>query len=307
MYNIITVVFLYIFTGWSHKMVFDVKSFKSMFNFGYKIVIAGLIDTLYRNVYYIIIGKYFSAAQLGYYTRAEQFKNLPSSNLTSVIQRVSYPVLSQLQKEPVKLKLGYKKVIISTMIISFVIMLGMAAIAEPLVITLIGEKWKTSVGYLQLLCFTGMLYPLHGLNLNMLKVMGRTDILLKLEVIKKILAIPTILIGIFFGIKWMLLGMIFNSLIAYFLNSNWSGRLINYSSFEQLKDILPSFLVAISTAIIVLLVGLVLPFKYLTELVFQIAIGAIVAFTLCELFKVEAYLAVKDIVNDKIALLRKSK
>jgi teichuronic acid exporter len=299
-FSLITVILLYIYTGWSHQLYFDAKSFKEMFAFGFKITIAGLIDSVFNNIYYIIIGKYFSAAQLGFYTRAEQFNNLPSSNLTTVVQRVSYPVLSQLQNQPTSLKHGYKKVITSTMIVSFVLMIGMAAIAEPLVITLIGEKWRTSVGYLQLLCFVGMLYPLHGINLNMLKVKGRTDLLLKLEVIKKLLSIPVIIVGVVYGIKWMLVGLILNSLIAYFLNSNWSGKLINYSSFEQLRDILPSFYVAITAAVIVLITGrLLLQYDHVIQLFVQIALGAIIVFALCELFKINSYLNLKEIVRDK--------
>src|SRR5690606_16555947 len=121
------------------------------------------------------------ATELGYYTRADQFRNLPSQNITSVIQRVSYPVLTSIQNDELQLKAVYKKLIRSTMLITFVLMLGMAAVAEPFVITLIGDKWQPSVIYLQLLCLVGMFYPLHALNLNMLNVKGRSDLFLKLE------------------------------------------------------------------------------------------------------------------------------
>lgn len=127
------------------------------------------------------------------------------------------------------------------MLICFVLMLGMAAIARPMILTLIGEKWEPSVIYLQMLCFVGMFYPLHALNLNMLQVQGRSDLFLRLEIIKKSLAIPVIIIGVIWGIKIMILGMIVNTFIAYYLNSYWSGSFIGYSFLEQIKDIFPSF------------------------------------------------------------------
>jgi O-antigen/teichoic acid export membrane protein len=299
-FNILTVLLLWYLSKWKPQLVFSSQSFKELFSFGSKMVAAGLLDTLYRNVYYVVIGKYFTPAELGFYTRAEQFNNLPSSNLTTVIQRVSYPALSQLQDDKVRLKQGYKKVITSTMFVSFISMLGMAAIAEPMILTLIGEKWEQSIAYLQLLCFVGMLYPLHGINLNMLKVQGRSDLFLKLEIIKKLIAIPTIVIGIFWGIKIIIIGMIVNSIIAYFLNSYWSGKLINYSMREQILDITPSFLLAIIMAIIVYFIGSLLPFSNFYILIIQIITGGIIVFSFCELTKMNAYIYIKDTVKSKL-------
>ena len=168
--------FLWIWAKWKPLFVFSKKSFIELFSFGSKLLLSGLIDTIYRNVYYLIIGKFFSAAELGYYTRADQFQTLPSSNLNGVISRVSYPILSSIQDEPERLKSNYKKLIRSTMFLTFFLMLGLAAVAKPMVLTLIGEKWLPSVIYLQMLCFVGMQYPLHSLNLNILQVKGRSDL-----------------------------------------------------------------------------------------------------------------------------------
>src|SRR5690606_5108806 len=147
-----TSILLWIWNKWKPTLEFSKQSFNEMFSFGSKLLMSGLIDTTYRNVYLLVIGKYFSATELGYYTRADQFRNLPSQNITSVIQRVSYPVLTSIQNDELQLKAVYKKLIRSTMLITFVLMLGMAAVAEPFVITLIGDKWQPSVIYLQLLC-----------------------------------------------------------------------------------------------------------------------------------------------------------
>jgi teichuronic acid exporter len=241
----------------------------------------------------------FAAEELGFYARADQFKNLPSQNITSVIQRVSYPVLSSIQDDIPRLKAAYQKLIKSTMLITFVAMMGLAAIAEPLVITLIGEQWLPSVIYLQLLSFVGMLYPLHAINLNMLNVQGRSDLFLRLEIIKKLMAIPVIIIGITLGIKFMILGMIVNSMIAYFLNSYYSGRFLSYSSLEQIKDILPSFLLAVAIGISIFTIGYFLQTSMTVKLLIQIGAWALLTFLLVELFNMKDYKYIKQIVQEK--------
>ena len=134
------------------------------------------------------------------------------------------------------------------MLISFACMLGLAAVAEPLIVLLIGEKWLPAVGFLQIICFSGMLYPLHAINLNILQVKGRSDLFLRLEVIKKIIAIGPLVLGILFSIEYMLWGSVCTSLIAYFLNSYYSADLIDYPTKAQVKDILPTFTVSLITA-----------------------------------------------------------
>lgn len=151
-----------------------------------------------------------------------------------------------------------------------------------------------------MLCFVGMMYPLHALNLNMLQVQGRSDLFLKLEVIKKIIAIPTIVIGVFFGIKIMIVGMMVNTLIAYYLNSYWSGVKIGYSFSQQVKDILPSFFLALSMGVIVYFIGVILPFSYPIKLIIQIIFGAIFVLVISEATKFKDYIFVKELIVEKI-------
>lgn len=298
-------IFLWLWNRWKPLLVFSMQSFKELFGFGSKLLVSGLIDTLYRNIYYLIIGKFFSAQELGYYTRADEFQRIPSQNLNGIIGRVSYPVLASIQDDKLRLKNNYQKLIRSTMFITFILMLGMAAAAEPMIITLIGEKWRPSIIYLQMLSFVGMMYPLHALNLNMLQVSGRSDLFLKLEVIKKILAIPTIVIGVIWGIKIMILGMMVNTLVAYYLNSYWSGRFIGYSFKQQVVDILPSFGLALTMAIFVYILGTFLPFSYLWVLIIQIIAGALFILLFCEITRFRDYLFVKEIVIEKLKDIRK--
>jgi len=298
---------VWLWNRWKPILVFSVKSFKELFGFGSKLLASSLIDTVYNNIYYLVIGKYFTAQELGYYTRASGFRDLPSKSLNTIMSRVTYPVLAQMQDNKKLLKAGYKKMIRNIMFISFVLMAGLAAVAEPLVITLIGEKWRQSIVYLQLLCFPGVMYPLHALNLNMLNVQGRSDLFLKLEIVKKIIAVPAIIIGIIWGIKVMILGMWVINIISYYLNSYYSGRFINYPMREQIADIMPSFLVAFLMGITVYLAGLLLPAGYLVKLIVQILLGAVIAFGISEVYKVEAYMDIKNIIKTKLVSVYSSR
>ena len=300
--NIINSALLWFWNGWRPAFVFKVKAFRELFGFGSKLLVSGLIDTTFTNIYYLVIGKFFSAAELGFYTRADQFKNVISQNITTTIQRVSYPVLATFQEDNVKLKERYKRLIKTTMYISFVLMIGLAAVAKPFVLILIGAKWEASVIYLQLLCFAGALYPLHALNLNILNVKGRSDLFLKLEIIKKAFDIPIILIGIVFGIKAMIIGMILGSTNAYFINSYYSAQLISYPVREQFIDILPSLVVSLVVGACVYIVGTIIYTHIIIQFVLQIITGAILLVFISESFHINGYNEIKNIVLKPIIL-----
>ena len=186
------------------------------------------------------------------------------------------------------------------MLISFVLMFGLAAVARPLVLTLIGGKWLPCVIYLQLLCFVGMFYPLHSLNLNMLNVQGRSDLFLRLEIIKRILFIPMIVVGIIWGVKILILGMFVSSIFAYFLNSYWSGKMIGYSSLDQLKDIMPSFLVALAMGIVVFSAGTILKTAPWLTLIIQVAVGGTFVFAAGEIFGLDDYQYIKEVTKEHL-------
>lgn len=287
--------FLWVYSKWHPVWEFSTESFKELFGFGSKLLLSGLLDTIFKNIYYIVIGRFYTSAQLGQYTRAEQFNMIFSSNLTSVVQRVSYPVLSSIQEEPERLREAYRKVIKSTMLITFACMLGLAAVAKPLILILIGEKWLPAVYFLQIICFSGMLYPLHAINLNILQVKGRSDLFLKLEIIKKIIAVGPIVVGIFYGIEYMLWGSVLNSFIAYFLNSYYSAGLINYPTSEQIKDILPTFLISFVVAAFMWGVSF-WDISVYVLLPIQILVGILLALCIYEKLHLDEYLEVKQLV-----------
>lgn len=304
--QLLNTIFLWMFNKWLPKLEFSIKSFKELFGFGWKLLVSGLINTIWMEIYQVVIGKVYSPSALGQYTRAKQFTDIFSSNLTGVVQRVSYPVLSSIQDEQDRLKQAYKKVIKYTMFVSFVLTLGLAAIAKPMVLVLIGEKWLPSVDFLQIICFSAMLYPLHAINLNMLQVKGRSDLFLILEIVKKTIAIGPVLLGIFVDINAMLWGSVLTSIIALFLNAYYSGRDLNYGITEQIKDILPSFLIASFMAVVVWIISFVniSPFILLPV---QIIIGSIVIFAIGEKTKMSEYIELKEIIVTTINKIPKWK
>lgn len=297
---------LMILCRWMPKLVFSMKSFRELFGYGSKLLVSSLIDNIYSNINSLLIGRYFSAVSLGFYNRADEFNKLPSQNMSGIIGRVSYPVLCSVQDDNKQLREIYRKFIRSTMLITFVFMLVMAAAAEPLIITLIGEKWRESIVFFRMLAFTGMFYPLHVLNLNILQVKGRSDLFLKLEVIKKVLAVPAIVAGVFFGIKVMIAGMMINTLIDFYLNNHWSKKMIGYSFMDQVKDLLPAFMLAVIAAASVFLTGVISPFGYTATLYLQLLTAIVTTLGICEFTRFADYLYIKEIVTDLLpAGLRK--
>ncbi|GAB1474489.1 lipopolysaccharide biosynthesis protein [Bacteroidota bacterium] len=284
------------YSKWKPTLIFDVKSFRELFSFGGKLFISGMIDTIYRNIYFFLIGKYFSSTELGYYSRADQFQAIPSQNLLGIVSKVSFPLLSTIQDDINLLRATYIKLIRSTMFVTFILMLGMASVSESMVLTLIGNKWLPCVEYIQILCFAGMFYPLHAINLNILQILGRSDIYLKVEILKKILSIPAIVIGIFYGIRILLIGLVINTLISLYINSYWSSRFIEYSFVKQIKDILPSFIIALVISSIVFIFGKFINTIPIVILILQICLGSILTFIYCELSKNQDYIYLKNIV-----------
>ena len=292
-------VFLWFFNSWRPALEFSKKSFKELFGFGSKLMASEMINTIYKNLYYLIIGKFYNASQLGQYTRAELFSTVFSSNLTAVVQRVSYPVLSSIQDDADRLKQAYRRVIKTTMLVTFACMLGLSAIAKPLILILIGVKWLPAVVFIQIICFAEMLYPLHAINLNILQIKGRSDLFLKLEIFKKLFAVLPIGLGLFYGIEYMLWGSVLTSFVAFFLNSFYSARLIDYSTRAQLKDIFPTFVVSLCVAAFMWSMTL-LNLSLLLTLILQCSTGLLLGILVYETIKLPEYFELKEIALSAI-------
>lgn len=292
----IRTILLWIVNKWIPSLRFSSESFHELFGFGWKMMASGVLDTVWKELYQVIVGKFYSPATLGQYSRAKGFSQLFSSNLTSVIQRVTYPVLSNVQNEKERMISAYRRIIKVTMFITAISMFFLGAISEPLLYCLIGPKWHEAATYLPLICITGSTYPLHAINLNMLQVQGRSDLFLGLEIIKKIIGIGPLAVCIFYGILPMLYTSILTTIIAYFLNSYFSGKLLGYSSWMQIKDISPSYGLAILVALSVFFLKY-LPTSYWVILPIQIIIGCAVFFSICQTTKMEEYMELKQMVE----------
>lgn len=302
--NALTTILLFWVDRWHPSFRFSMKSFVELFGFGSKLMVSTLIDTIWNQCYQIVIGKCYAPATLGQYARANSFSDIFSSNLTSIVQRVSYPVLSEIQDNHQQLRDAYRRIIKTTMLVTFCCMLMLAAIAHPMVMVLIGEKWLQSVEFLQIICFSSMLYPLHAINLNMLQVQGRSDLFLKLEIIKKIFAIGPIVLGIFVGIYWMLIGGVLIGFISYYLNAYYSGPFLKYSMSQQIKDVLPSFCIAFVGALFAYIVSVV-AYTFFSDLnwtvnlailFLQLLMGISIIIILCEKNKIKEYFELKGII-----------
>lgn len=235
---------LWIRSGWMPSFSFDKERFKYHFNFGYKLTLSSLLDTVYNNAYNLIIGKYFSVAQLGYYTRANTLKQLPVQNVSKALNKVTYPIFSSIQHDDVKLKSAYRRLMQQVLFWLAPVLISLAVVAEPFFRFLLGEKWLPAVPYFQILCVVGIMYPLNAYNLNILKVKGRSDLFLKLEVIKKVIITIGIIIAVPFGIYGLLYFQLIFSILVFFINTWYSGKIINYTVVDQLKDIVPSIALA---------------------------------------------------------------
>lgn len=300
---LLNTVCLWIYSHWWPKLQFSWNSFRELFGFGWKLLVSSLIDTVWKEIYQVVIGKCYAPATLGQYTRAHQFGSIFSSNLNTVIQRVSYPVLSSLQNNKERMKEGYRRVIKVTMLVTFVLMLGLAAVAKPMIQVLVGDQWLVAAEFLPIICLQMMLYPLHALNLNMLQVQGRSDLFLKLEIIKKCVAVIPVSLGIFVGIYWMIWGSVFTGMFAYYLNSYYSGKFLNYSILTQIRDILPSFGIAVVMATVTYVLSL-LPLSPFILLPIQVMAGAGITIALCERLKQPEYQEIKSMA---LSVLRKIK
>lgn len=293
--NTVYTIVLWALVHWCPRLSFCMESFHYMWGFGWKLMVSGLLNNVWNQLYQVVVGKFYSPATLGQYTRSKEYAGIFSQNFTTIIQRVSYPALAEVQDDPKRMVQAYRKVIKTSMFITILCMILLGAISEPLIFCLIGPQWGEAASYLPLICLSMVLYPLHSINLNMLQIQGRSDIFLYLEIIKKIIGVVPLLLGIFVNIYWMLWGVIVTGIIAFFLNSYYTGKKLHYSSWMQLRDVSRSFLLSFLIAFTIYFMKY-LPSSYWVILPMQLIIGGIMLVLICEKTKMEEYLELKSII-----------
>lgn len=294
-------VVLWVMVRWCPKLSFNKDSFRYMWSFGWKLMVSGLLNNIWNQLYQVVVGKFYSPATLGQYTRSRQYASLFSDNVTVIVQRVSFPVLSEIQSDKNRMVSAYRRIIKITMLVTCLSMFLMGAMSEPLIYCLIGPQWHEAATYLPLICINMSLYPLHAINLNMLQIMGRSDIFLFIEIIKKVYGIIPLLIGIY-SIYWMLWAIIVTGVISFFVNTYYTGKHLGYSSWMQIKDVLPDYSIAIIIGVLIYFIKL-LPFSYWIILPIQIIVGFLLCVIICDNFKLPEYLELKKMIIDKMNCL----
>ena len=294
--QIIDTCILWFTVKWRPTLEFSMSEMKKMFKYGWKLFFSTLIDTVYNNLYSLVIGKFYSAKDLGYYNRGRNIPNIVITNINGSIQSVMFPAFSNCQGDKIKLKSMVRRSIVTSTYIIMPAMIGLAAVAEPLTVLLLTEKWLPSVPFMQFSCFILAFWPIHTTNLQAINAVGRSDIFLKLEIIKKIIGFSIMIISIPYGLYTMMVGSCFSAIISSFLNASPNKKLLNYGYREQIKDILPAMLLSLFMGGIVLIWTL-FDLNKIAVLIFQIITGMTIYIGGSKLFKLESYNYIVEMVK----------
>ena len=290
---------MWIFDNWKPLFKFDLKAFKELFSYSSKLLASGLLNRVFDNIYNVVIGKFYNATTLGFYDRAKKLQTLSARSLNATIQIVTFPVLSEIQDQQQRLEKNYKKILEMIAFLIFPLMIMLAVIAKPLILVLLGEKWSQVILYFQLLALVGIGYPIASINLNILKVMGRSDLFLKLEVIKQVIRIIVLVISIRWGVIGIVIGQVLLSVIGYFVNTYYSGTFINLGSFKQIHLMFPYAFIALIAAVFSYLFTFITKSNYIL-LPIQI-LSFITSFLLINgIFKTNAYCEAKIIFKNTL-------
>ncbi|MGF1853512.1 lipopolysaccharide biosynthesis protein [Vibrio satsumensis] len=279
------VVLINMFYRWRPTLGPSLKSFNELFGFGSKLLLSGLIDSIYQNIYQLIIGKQFNASDVGHFTQANQLTKVPAQTFTAIIQRVTYPMLSGMQEYPEKLNAAYLLTLRLAGVVIFPLLMGLAILADTLLPIVLGDVWKPAAILVSILAFGLVLYPIHAINLNYLQVKGRSDLFLKLEIIKKLITTLILFITVPLGVTAICIGVVVQSHISLLINTYYNGKLGKLTLISQLQGLLPiwllSFFVCIlsrmiaeivamnSVTIILLTIFIAIPLYILSMKVFQ--------------------------------------
>jgi len=243
---------LWYFIGWKPKLIFSIVSFRELFSFGSKMMLSGLLDAIYYNIYQVMIGKQYNAKELGFFTRANGLATLPAQNITDIIIRVAYPVLSEIQNDVKRLETNYRRMLKMLSFIVFPSMMFLFALSYPLIKILLTDKWIPAAPILQVLSFSFMFFPINSINRTLLEIKGRSGLILRIEIFKKILITIVLFATAPFGIMIMCHGIVLTSILSVGINTYYSSKLLNVNFFTQLNDIIPILILSVLSGFVVL-------------------------------------------------------
>lgn len=295
--NVVTVmIVLWIVVRWRPAFAFSMQRFRSLFAYGWKIFAASMIKVLYNDLRSLVIGKFYTASDLAYYNKGQSFPQLVESNVSGTIESVLFPAISKRQTSKEDMLAILRRAIKTSTYLLMPILAGLAAVAEPLTVILLTEKWLPSVPYMQIICFTFMVMPIEIDNLQAIKAMGRSDIALKLEIIKKIIGVSLLIASIPFGVKMIAISLLIGAVINAVVDAIPNKKLLGYGVGKQIVDILPAFLMsAVMFACVYPLA--MLPLGHVPVLAIQIAIGATVYVLLSLITKNESMRYILTIIK----------
>lgn len=273
---------------WRPVLKFSFQEIRVLYKFGKNILVSNLIDTVYNNLYGLIIGKIFNASSLGYYNRADQFPKVIVSNINGSLQSVLLPTLSSRQDNKKKIKLITRKGVRCACFIIFPVMMGLMACSKEIVLLVLTEKWANCIIFIQILCFNYMFWPVHTTNLQAINALGRSDIYLKLEIMKKIFGIVGLIVSIPFGLKTMIISQAIISFVSIFINCYPNVVLLNYSIREQISDIFPTLFLSISMGVLVMILFNAIKLNLVLSLVMKVTIGICYYFLMSRFFHLKA-------------------
>jgi O-antigen/teichoic acid export membrane protein len=273
--TLVRAILLWLVSRWRPSLTFSAVSLATMFSFGSRMMLSGLLDTFFQNIYQPLIGRLYSAADVGYFVRAQNLQSIAVQPAGFALGRVIFPALTPIQDDQARLRRVTQKIITTAMFLQFPFVFGLIVVAAPLITLLLTERWAPSIFYFQLFCLVGLLYPMHINNLVILQVMGRSDFFFRLEVIKKLMVLITIVITYRWGVVAMLYGQIVVSVVGYFFNGYYSARLIGYSSLQQIRDVSPFLIISLLMGVSMYLVGGAVG-SLLLKLIVQSVVGATV-------------------------------
>ena len=274
---------------WRPKLMFSFKRLKGLWSYGWKLLCSALIDTVYNNLRQLLIGKFYTSSDLSFYNRGKQFPEVVVTNINTSIDSVLLPAMSKEQDDKTHVKAMTRRSIKTSSFIMWPLMMGLAAVGNNLISLILTDKWLPCVPYLYVFCFVYAFFPIHTANLNAIKAMGRSDVFLKLEIVKKTVGLILVFSTIFISVYAVALSMAISTVISSFINAYPNKKLLDYSYFEQIKDILPSIGIALFMAVVVYLIGLV-KLPLIIILIIQLFAGAIIYLSLSYLFKLETFM-----------------
>ncbi len=298
---------LWIIGKWWPKPVISLKSIRELFSFSMNLLLMNVIGVVFNNIYTLFIGKVYNPAELGYYSQADRIQKVPSSSLTNVIQRVSFPVFSTIQNDNERLKINHRKIMKMSCFIIFPIMFFLIVTAKDLFDLLLTEKWRPAVIYFQLLCITGALYPAQSISLNLLSVKGNGRIILSTEILRKIILIVILIITIRFNMIVLMYGQVLFSVIALLIAFYYGGREIGLKVYTQIVDMIPVFICSMLMMVLVYVTGMLLSdFSIWLRLTVQSLCAFSSYYLICKIMKLssfqEALIIIKDFRSRLITL-----